>query len=311
MPDALSEIMQRIRLKSCVYFQRDFHSPWAMKIAGTGYAQFHVITRGSCVVITDDQSCECSTGDVLLFPHGLNHVLADHVDSEPLSGAEVMNSFDGENPCFAKGGSPTRVICGHFEYRTDIHHPLIDDLPGLVHVKSMEILGENSNTAVLPLIISELSKRRPGQSLIVERYAEILLIHTLRMYYAETRHPTGFYAALADERLERAISTIHRDFSCQIGLAELADAAAMSRSAFAQQFKHKVRISPIEYLSKWRMLVAEDLLKTTALPVVRVAEQVGYQSDISFARAFKREYGLTPSSFRKWQANGSDLDDGH
>ncbi len=301
MPDALSEVMQRIRLKSCVYFQRDFHSPWAMKIEGTGYAQFHVITRGSCVVITDGQSYECSTGDVLLFPHGLSHVLADHPDSKPLSGAEVMNSFDGESPCFAKGGSPTRVICGHFEYRTDIHHPLIDDLPELVHVKTMEILGENPNTTVLPLIMGELSKRRPGQSLIVERYAEILLIHTLRLHYAETKHPTGFYTALADERLERAISLIHSDFASPIGLADLAGSAAMSRSAFAQQFKHKVRISPIEYLSKWRMLVAEELLKTTELTVVRVAEKVGYESDISFARAFKREYGVTPSSFRKWQ----------
>jgi AraC family transcriptional activator of mtrCDE len=301
MSDALSDVMQRIRLKSCVYFQRDFHSPWSMKIEGTGYAQFHVITRGSCVAVIDGQSRECSTGDVLLFPHGLSHVLADHPDSKPLPGAEVMKSFDGDSPCFAEGGSPTRIICGHFEYRTDIHHPLIDDLPGLVHVKTMEILGENSNMAVLPLIMRELSTRKPGQSLIVERYAEILLIHTLRIHYAETKHPTGFYAALADERLERAISMIHRDFSSPIGLAELADSAAMSRSAFAQKFKHKVRISPIEYLLKWRMLVAEDLLKTTELPVIRVAEKVGYESDISFARAFKREYGVTPSSFRKWQ----------
>ena len=163
-----------------------------MKIENTGYAQFHVITRGSCVVIADGESHQCSTGDVLFFPFGLAHVLADHPDRQPLAGPEVMASFEGDDPCFSEGGQTTRVICGHYEYRTDIHHPLLNDLPGMVHVKTMDILGDTSNTAVLPLIMNELSSRQPGQSLIVERYAEILLINTLRMHFSGSKRLTGF-----------------------------------------------------------------------------------------------------------------------
>lgn len=298
MPDPLSDVMQRIRLKGCVYFQREFHTPWAMRIEGTGHAQFHVITRGSCVVIAQGQCHECAAGDVLFFPRGQKHVLADRSDREPLSGAQVMASFESGNPCFAQGGTPTRVICGHYEYHTNSRHPLLNDLPELVHVKTMDVLGETSNTAVLPLIMKELACRRPGQSLIVERYAEALLVHTLRMYYLRSQHPMGFFAGLTDARLERAISRIHQDFSSQIGLTDLAQSAAMSRSAFARHFKQTVNLSPIEYLTTWRMLVAEDFLKSTDLSIARVAEKVGYESDISFSRAFKREYGITPSSVR-------------
>ena len=102
LSDALSDVMQRIRLKSCVYFQREFHTPWAMRIEGTGYAQFHVITRGTCVVTVDGQSHDCSTGDVLFFPRGQGHVLADQPDRDPLSGAQVMASFEGSDPCLPK-----------------------------------------------------------------------------------------------------------------------------------------------------------------------------------------------------------------
>ena len=303
MPDALSDVMQRIRLQCCVYFQRDFHSPWAMCIQGTGFAQFHVITHGRCVVTCDGHSHECAAGDILFFPRGQAHVLADQPDCEPISGAQVMASFAGNDPYFAEGGTPTRVICGHYEYRADIHHPLLIELPELVHVRSTDVLGETSNTAVLPLIMAELTSENPGRSLIVERFAEVLLIHTLRMYHLNSKSPTGFYAGLTDARLERAISRIHKDFSSPIGLADLADSAAMSRSAFAQHFKQTISLSPIEYLTKWRMLVAQDILKSSDFSIAQVAEQIGYESDISFSRAFKREYGVTPSSVRKTQSD--------
>jgi AraC-like DNA-binding protein len=304
MTDALSEIMRRIRLKSCVYFQRNFHAPWAMKIEGTGFAQFHVITRGGCVVVAGGKSHDCAAGDILFFPRGQAHVLADRPDRQALPGPQVMASFAGDAPCFAEGGAATRVICGHYEYRTPIDHPLLADLPDLVHIRTMDVLGADTGAAVLPLILQELAGEQPGQTLIVELYAEALLIQTLRLHYAQSQQNSGFYAGLADARLERAISRIHRDFALPIGLADLADSAAMSRSSFAQHFKQTVRLSPIDYLTRWRMLAAGDFLKSTDLPVARIAQDVGYESDIAFARAFRRAYGVTPSVYRRAGATG-------
>ena len=299
MNDALSDIFQLIKLKSCVYFQRDFHKPWAMRIEGTGYAQFHVITRGHCVVEVNQQVHRCSVGDVILFAHSSPHVLADEAERNALPGAEVMASFASSAPYFNDGDEFTRIICGHYEYRTAIPHPLIAELPDFIHIRSLDILPDARISTILPLLMGELASNEPGSSSIVERYAEILLIQILRSHARQKPHRPEFLNALCDNRLIRAINRIHRDYALPLGLDDLAREAALSRSAFAQRFKDTAGIAPIEYLAKWRMITASELLKTTDLPVAHVCEKVGYESDISFARAFKREYGVTPSQHRR------------
>jgi AraC-like DNA-binding protein len=299
MTDVFSEVLQHIRLTSCVYFQRDFYKPWGMRIENTGFAQFHVITRGTCVVRCDGQSHECSTGDILLFPHGLSHVLADDPKTNVVDGPVAMASFGSDDPMFSEGCSSTRVICGHYEYSSHITHPLINELPEFIHVKSMDNTGGVVNISILPLILSELSASYPGQSLIVERFAEILFVQTIRAFNAKSPFQVGFYAGLSNARLARAITYIHREYASPLSLSDLAAIAAMSRASFAQHFKSITGISPIEYLAKWRMIIAGNFLKTTTDSVADIAEHVGYGSEISFARAFKRAYGVTPSSYRK------------
>jgi len=299
MNDALSDIFQMIKLKSCVYFQRDFHGPWAMRIEGTGHAHFHIVTRGQCVVEVNGNTLECSVGDVIFFPRSISHVLADRTGREAIPGHEVMGSFEGCEPYFSEGKEVTRIICGHYEYKTGVPHPLIAELPDFVHIRSLDILPDNRISTILPLLMSELSANQLGGSSIVERYAEILLIQILRTYADQKPQQPEFLKALCDNRLIRAINKIHRDFALPLELNDLADEAALSRSAFAQRFKETAGIAPIEYLAKWRMITASDLLKTTDLPISHISEKVGYESDISFARAFKREYGITPSQHRR------------
>ncbi len=299
MIDALSDIFKLIKLKSCVYFQRDFHVPWAMKIEGTGFAHYHVVTRGHCVVEVDQHVHRCSVGDVIFFPRSKSHVLADQAGRQAISGSEVMTSFEGNDPYFNEGKEFARIICGHYEYKSGIPHPLISELPDFVHIKSLDILPDARISSILPLLMAELSNNEAGSSSIVERYAEILLIQILRSYAGRKPQRPEFLNALCDQRLIRAVNRIHRDYALPLGLNDLAQEAALSRSAFAQRFKETTGIAPIEYLAKWRMLTASDLLKTTDLPVSHVCEKVGYDSDISFARAFKREFGITPSSYRR------------
>lgn len=226
-------------------------------------------------------------------------MLADRPGRQPLPGPQVMDSFAGDAPCFAVGGAATRVICGHYEYRTPIEHPLLSDLPELVHIRTADVFGSGLGAAVLPLILQKFAGEQPGQALIVELYAEALLIQTLRPHYAQSGQRSGFYAGLADRRLERAIGRIHRDYARPIGLSDLAASAGMSRSSFAQHFRRTVQQSPIDYLTRWRKLTAGDFLTATDRSIARVAQDVGYESDIAFVRAFKRAYGASPSVFRK------------
>ncbi|MGI9296229.1 MAG: AraC family transcriptional regulator [Pseudomonadales bacterium] len=299
MNDALSDVFRLIRLKSCVYFQRDFFAPWGMKIGGTGFAHFHVITRGQCIVEVDGRFHTCSVGDVLFFPNGTSHTLADEPGRDAIPGSEVLASFNEEAECFSHGEVSTRLICGHYETRTDLTHPLLADLPPFVHIKDLNLLPNATAPSVLPLLMREVAISAAGSSSIIERYAEVLLIEVLREYSTRAPNRTGFLRGLTDRRLVRAIDRIHCDFSRPLGLDDIAESAAMSKSALSQRFKDTTGLAPIEYLSRWRMLNAADLLQETDASVAQVSAQVGYESEIAFARAFKREFGVTPSSYRR------------
>ena len=298
MDDPLSDILDLIRLTGCVYFQRDFHAPWGMRIEGTGFAQFHVVTRGTCKVEVGGQWHACSAGDVLVFPDGDAHTLADCEGRDAVAGPEAMASFAGDTPYFAEGPISTRIICGHYAYRRDIKHPVMSELPGFLHLHGFD-LGPADSLAALPALMAELSSPAAGSTAVIERYAEILLIQILRIHAARQAPASGVLAMVADQRMSRVLSRIHRDFAADIGLEDLAAEAALSRSAFAQRFRDLAGMAPIAYLTKWRMLTAGSLLKTSDLSVANVSSEVGYSSDIAFTRAFKREFGVAPSIYRR------------
>jgi len=298
MAEVISDIMKYMRLTGCVYFQRDFCGPWAMRMADTGFAQFHVVTSGACVVEVDGDCRDVGTGDVLFFPHGAAHVLADRPGRQPVEGRTYMAALAQGTPMFGLGTSPTRMICGHYAYRSKGAHPLLDELPEMVHITAARMGGSSPTTTLLNLIMDELSHQEPGFQLSVERLAEVLLMQVLRVHYQTQERPEGFFAGLRDSRLNRAITRIHSDYSGPLTLTDLADSAAMSRTAFAQRFSSVVRMTPIDYLQHWRMVVAQDLLASTEQSVSEIAEQVGYGSDIAFSRAYKRRFGVSPSSRR-------------
>jgi AraC family transcriptional activator of mtrCDE len=299
MSDVFSEIMRRVRLKACVYFERDFFAPWSMRMADTGFAQFHVITSGACVVEAAGASHNVSTGDILFFPHGLAHTLCDRAGRTPVNGPDFMASLASDQPMFTSGSQPTRMICGHYEYQWQLTHPLLSQLPEMVHISAAKFGPSPQIAALMPMILTELAEQRPGYGLIVEHFAEVLLVHTLRHHYQTHAPKIGFFGALNEPPLERAISHIHSEYAAPLTLADLAGAAGMSRSVFAKRFSDTVEMSPIDYLSQWRMAVAQELLRTTDHGVAEIADRVGYGSDIAFSRAYKRSFGLTPSASRK------------
>ncbi len=299
MEDALSDVLRLIRLNGCVYFVRDFHAPWAMGMDPGPFAQFHAVVRGDCVVEIGDRTIPATAGDVLLFPHGSAHVLADRAGRQAVPGPQVLASFAGDAPLFADGASPTQLVCGHFTYRDDLRHPLIAQLPDLVHVRAFDALSPGTIDSVLPLLVHELKQDRPGAATAVERLAEVLLIQVLRAHVARAPVSRGFLAGLSDPRLARAIRRVHEQPDEPLTLDGLARTAGMSRSAFALHFKSRTGMSPIEYLTKWRMYRAGEMLRSATLPLERIAEKIGYDSAISFIRAFKREFKISPGQYRR------------
>lgn len=299
MEDILSDVLRLIRLKGCVYFVRDFWSPWAMRMDGGTVAQFHVVLRGQCVVETGGRTLFGAPGDVFLFPRGETHTLADDERRDAVSGQDFMKSLASDDPLFVEGDEQTQVICGHYEYRSDTGHPLIDELPAVIHIKSFESYSPEAINSVLPALIRELKRSRPGASVVVEKLAEVLLVQVLRVHYEQAETAKGFLAAMFDKRLTRALRLIHSSYRERLTLGDLAAVAGMSRSAFAQQFKSTVGVAPVAYLATWRMCQANDILQLGDMTLSQVAPRVGYHSEISFSRAFKRQFGKNPSSVRR------------
>lgn len=297
--DALSDILRLVRLKGCVYFQSDFTAPWGMEMGASPFAQYHVVVRGQCWLTMPGARHLLATGDVVLLPGGVAHSLKDDPATPPIPGLDVLASIQsGEQP-FPDGETTARLLCGHFEMDRKLNHPFIRDLPALIHIKGMGADQPNWLEAITPMLVGETGTIQPGTETMVERLAEVLLIQVLRAHLFNPSEKRSFLTALGDRHINGALKFIHSKADRDITLADIAKTVGMSRSGLAVRFKELVGDTPMNYLTNWRMLKAKELLSVGALPLMEVAEQVGYASEAAFSRAFKREHNLSPSAFRR------------
>lgn len=298
--DTLSDVLNLMRLKGCVYFLRKFAAPWGMEMPDGPRAQFHMVTRGRCWLRFEGDTLELVGGDVIVFPRGEGHLLLDHPDTAAVPGRKVLEAHMGGRPIFANGGDRARLLCGHFEFDRAFRHPLADELPRLIHVRGLSDDQPDWFDAVTHILIREASAELPGASTVVDRLAEVLFIQVLRAYLLRHRPLQGFLGAIRDEQINRALRAVHTGFGNELTLADIAREAGMSRSNLALRFKEILGETPMDYMTRWRMLKAQELLKTSdSSSLSDIAERVGYKSESAFSHAFKREFGQSPGTFRR------------
>lgn len=300
--DALSELLQLIRLKSSVYFKSDFGSPWGMEILEGPFAQFHIIVRGSCLLKAkgEKEPVTVSAGDIVVFPFGKAHWLADDTGRELMPGKIVVSELLNKRPVFQTGKIKTTIICGHFEFERNLDHPFIESLPQIIHITDMERRELSWLEIVASLIMQETDSGKPGAGVVVNRLAEVLFIHVIRAYMMMNSNIShGFIRALIDKKISIALKAIHDVPQQRWTLEMLAKKAGMSRTLFINRFKEMVGMPPMQYIYNWRMLKAQDLLRNDIIPLDIIAEKVGYTSMASFNRAFKKKFKKTPGVYRK------------
>lgn len=198
-------------------------------------------------------------------------------------------TFNGGGDCFGVGG--------YFALSGEHAGVLLGMLPPIVHIRK-----ESDKAALrwsLERMMEELREPRPGSFLVAQHLASMLLVQALRLHLAEgLRGGVGWLFALADKQMSAAISAVHDDPAHAWTLVELAARAGMSRSTFALKFKQTVGESPMEYLTRWRMLLAGDKLASSNDPVAVIARSLGYESESAFSTAFKRAMGCSPREYR-------------
>lgn len=297
--DVLSDILSKVKLSSVVYFKSDFSSPWGMDVPKGPFAQFHIVTKGQCILRTKNESIQLFRGDIIVFPFGASHWLANDENSQLHNGQEVVESILSGKSIFEGNNISTNLVCGHFEFDRNIDHPFIKELPTMIKIEESDINQFHWLKNITNLVINEAEKEQSGSNIIVNKLGEILFIHTLRAFIERNKLKSGFIAAIQDYRMSKVLKAIHTSPSNDWHLEKLAQIAGMSRTSFTNRFKMLVGETPFNYLTQWRILQAKELLTENDLSVGEIALQVGYQSEAAFNRVFKKRVDQTPLKFRQ------------
>lgn len=271
---------------------------WFAPVAGAG---FHIVLEGSCwLVPPDGPPIALGAGDVAFLPRGCGHGLADS-RSTPLADASAplatLTSSSGGAPT---PNASTVMVCGAYLLDRSRTHPLLADLPEIIHLPAR--VGQHSGLrAAVELLGDELRRPQPGGDAMLPALLDALLLHILRAWFddAGKRTPSGWAAAIRDPAIDAALRAMHGDPARPWTVEELGARAGLSRAAFARRFTALVGQPPLTYLTWWRMTLAARLLRGSDVPLAAVATKVGYTSEFAFAHAFKRAFGLAPGKFRQ------------
>ena len=307
--DLLSDILSNLQLKGSLYFRTSFTSPWSIRVpAYKKVSRFHFAHRGRCLVRIDPKKDAISLdqGDLIIITQGAPHTLFCQPETEDqlvqLEDVIEQSQYSGTGALvYGDPGTDheTQLICGHFSVDQDARHPLIDALPEYILIKEYGNVSGAWMETTLKIIGSEAGKEDIGSDLIALRMSEIIYAQAMRTYLCSNEAKATILAGYADEKLAKAIRSIHQDPGYPWSLAELSKVSGLSQSSFANRFKEKLSLTPHHYMTQWRMQIARQKLKETDAAVIEIAEMVGYQSEAAFGRVFKKEFGIAPVTYRK------------
>lgn len=222
------------------------------------------------------------------------------IDNHPtmeISKGDILWITPGYQPRPVAITEKFQMLCCHLRFGPVRLNPLFDMIPPVLQLNSNEPSRQNLDPVIL-LLLEESRHPRCGHETVLNRLAEVLLVHVLRYVMKHQKIETGVLAGLADVRLARAITAIHRHPDQRWSVQTLANEAAMSRTAFNQAFRKTVGCTPGEYLLHWRMRLACRWLETRQLAIGQIVDRLGYQSETAFFRAFRRQTGMSPGQYR-------------
>jgi AraC-like DNA-binding protein len=266
-------------------------------------AHFALVSRGNCWLSVEGISdpIPLTGGDCFLLARGTSIVLRDSPRTRPrMSFSQVALLAKSNVAHYGGGGAPTTIVCGSFSFDRASLKPITQLLPSFILIKA-----DQARTLALhntmQALASEMAEQAPGSDVVANRLAEVLFIQTLRAHIASEpeRFSKGWLRAIFDPQVGTALSAIHDSVNTPWTVESLAQAAGMSRSAFAARFKELLGQTPLEYVTEWRMQKAMPLLQQRDKKLIDVARSVGYESDAAFSKAFKRVVGANPGEYLK------------
>lgn len=294
MSDPLAEVVQLLRPRAVFANLISGKGEWAVHYAEYGQPSFCIMLKGACLLAVDAHApVTLSAGDFVLLPSTPPFTIssfgpAPAVQIDP----KLVPGGDGERRHGDLAGEPDmRSLGGAFLFDGADPKLLVSLLPRVVHVKGSQRLAQ-----LVRMVGEEYEDPQPGKDLMLSHLVGMLLIEAMRWTTAGSA-PPGLLRGLGDVRLAPALQHLHADVARPWTVGQMAEIAALSRSAFFDRFTRTVGTAPMDYLLGWRMEIAKGLLRQERVAVAEVAERVGYGSTSSFSVAFSRHVGQSPSRY--------------
>ncbi|WP_353667935.1 AraC family transcriptional regulator [Marinomonas sp. THO17] len=320
--DTLGETLYSLRLNGLIYANSELTAPWGIAMPPlAGKMMFHIVTQGSCwLSFENGQSHFLQPGELALVPKGLGHSISHDKGQacEPFFDIPVTklseryeflryggtgSEGEGEKKEKSHKDKPdqtqmTRLICGVLSFDHIAGQKLIAQLPEVIHLAKDNL--SLSLQSMIHTLEQEAAALAPGGETIMTHLADIIVIQAIRNWISQNNSATsGWLRALQDPKLTKALSAIHTQPQQAWTVDKLAKLAGMSRSGFSAHFTQVIGTSVKHYLTEWRMNLARNKIQHTSVTLTDLAEELGYQSEAAFSRAYKRVLGEPPLRRKK------------
>ena len=318
--DALSDVLRVVQLTGAVYLDGVFSTPWCVNVPADSalcsaylppaerVVSFHLVTEGRCWAMLPneaDSAVQVDAGDVIVVPQGEAHMIGSGTDVRaeliaPLL-ADQVQARPGEvmTLAYGGGGPVTRMVCGFLTAQDVWKNPLLAALPRLFTVSVRGSTGSWLESS-LRFAAEETASVHAGRATVLAKLSELLFVEAVRRYVDTMPDDRkGWLAGLRDRLVARALALMHARPAHAWTVEDLARQVGMSRSALAQRFTDLLGVPPMQYLAQWRLQLAALQLRAADRSLAQIAEEVGYDSEAAFNRAFKREFGVPPGTWRR------------
>lgn len=322
--DALSDVLRVARLTGGVFLQAEFTEPWciASQLTPEDCAPFlgpashlilyHYVVDGRLRVrMEDGTELALEPAEIVILPRNDMHLLGGQFDLPPVLGSDVV--FPPKNGGLhtirlGGGGARTQVICGFLGCDSIESNPVISTLPAALRLKVGEVGAAEWIRSTFQYAADEVAAGRPGSDAVLAKLSELLFVEAVRRYASSLPgEQTGWLAGLRDPYVGRALAALHADVARDWTVDALGREVGLSRSALAERFTRLIGAGPMHYLANWRMQVAAQNLRGTNASLARIADQVGYDSEAAFSRAFKKTFGAAPATWRRQTRQDNDV----
>ncbi|MDF2119930.1 AraC family transcriptional regulator [Roseiarcaceae bacterium H3SJ34-1] len=308
--DPLSDILSLLKPRSYMSAGFDAAGDWSVQFPGQqDTIKCGAVVNGTCWLSVEgvEETVRLETGDCFLLPGGRPFRMASDMAVKPMEAVAVFSAARHGGIVSHNGGGDFFLISSRFALTGNHASILLAMLPPIVHIR------EEADGAVLrwsvERMMHELHAAQPGGFLVIQHLAHMMLVQALRLHLEDGKAGVGWLFALADKQMAAAITAMHAEPAHSWTLQNLAERAGMSRSSFALKFKETVGKSPMDYLTRWRMLLAGDRLMHSSDPVSVIALSLGYESESAFSTAFKRVMGCSPRQYGRSRAPALSSDE--